>query len=387
MRMRKSIFIAALFIAGSTATLAAYFHRQSKPSALRPLKMADQGVLRHDPSASAEGINILTTFSGKPNCEVFDNEGKRLGVIPGNYCLLLPGFGFVSLQKNELVAVSPSADVLWSKTFTAPHHDLTASLARREIAVLDLSLFDYDRQHPRVKSNDIYILDWSGSEKFRWRERDHVEELKALQAPREFLYPTPGKDSDFEFSHMNSVQIIEAGFERTWGPAFREGNLLVSLGSTDSMVVIDRATGEIVWSFREKDYYGMIHSARLTPDGLIVYFKNHAPGQANNVSQDEFHERSEVAMIGPGDTKPRWSFAADSPDVFYSHPFGHVEPLPNGDFLVTDNPWGGRAFELTREKKIVWEWTVSPIEGGRPKIYQVIRVPKGPVQELLSALQ
>ena len=56
-----------------------------------------------------------------------------------------------------------------------------------------------------------------------------------------------------------------------------------------------------------------------------------------------------------------------------------MEELPNGNFLVTDNPGKhGHAFEVTRDKEVVWEW-VNPYRSsdGKPlETYQVLRLPR-----------
>jgi hypothetical protein len=73
---------------------------------------------------------------------------------------------------------------------------------------------------------------------------------------------------------------------------------------------------------------------------------------------------------------------------------GSVQPLPNGNMLVTEAE-KGRVFELTRDKQIVWEFyhpekqneTNSQDKkkwGQRQEIYRMIRYPKAMIEPFLE---
>ena len=55
-----------------------------------------------------------------------------------------------------------------------------------------------------------------------------------------------------------------------------------------------------------------------------------------------------------------------------------MEELPNGNLLITDNPKrGGRAFEMTLDKEVVWEWANTHFDdnGKRTEVFRVKRLP------------
>ncbi|MHC4470632.1 MAG: arylsulfotransferase family protein [Planctomycetota bacterium] len=57
-----------------------------------------------------------------------------------------------------------------------------------------------------------------------------------------------------------------------------------------------------------------------------------------------------------------WSYQGDEAHPFYSMTCGTCQRLPNGNTLITESD-SGRAFEVTRDKEIVWEY-VSPYRSG-----------------------
>jgi hypothetical protein len=73
-------------------------------------------------------------------------------------------------------------------------------------------------------------------------------------------------------------------------------------------------------------------------------------------------EHSRVLEFDPFSQQIHWSFsgAADAP--FFTRTCGSVQRLSNGNTLITESD-AGRAFEVTRDKRIVWEF-VSPHRAG-----------------------
>jgi len=72
-----------------------------------------------------------------------------------------------------------------------------------------------------------------------------------------------------------------------------------------------------------------------------------------------------------------WSYEASPPSSFFTPSEGGCQPLPGGHVLVTDSS-KGRAFEVTRDRRIVWEYANPTLTAGgqrRSGIYRMIRVP------------
>ena len=73
----------------------------------------------------------------------------------------------------------------------------------------------------------------------------------------------------------------------------------------------------------------------------------------NGLEDRNGYRSSAVVEIDPSTGAEVWSYRAPH---FFSSTGGTQQSLPNGHFLVTSSR-GGRVFEVTREGRIVWQWT------------------------------
>jgi len=150
-------------------------------------------------------------------------------------------------------------------------------------------------------------------------------------------------------SHSNSIQELppnrwfDAGDER-----FRPGNILVSARNLNSIFIIDKPTGEVVWRYSEGlDHQHEAHMIERgnVREGQIILFNN---GLENLYA----YRRSLVQIIDPVEEKVGWEYGSE---FFFSTIGGTAQPLPGENILVTSGN-GGRAFEITPGGRIVWEW-------------------------------
>ena len=80
-----------------------------------------------------------------------------------------------------------------------------------------------------------------------------------------------------------------------------------------------------------------------------------------------------------------WEYRAPEPTDFYSGSRGSNQRLPNGNTLIADSD-SGRAFEVTSEGEIVWDYAVPHLddEGHRATIERAQRYPPALVRPLLE---
>jgi hypothetical protein len=215
------------------------------------------------------------------------------------------------------------------RTDDLPHHDVIG-LANGNVLVL--------AQETATRSDYLQEVDRAGRVVREWWPRDHLEDHFP---DRDRRYPDP--------THLNSLHELgpnrwfDAGDER-----FRPGNLLLSARNLDTVFVVERATGDIVWKHR--DALDFQHEALMVPRGvlgagLVVVF--------NNGTHDRnAYRRSQIRVVDPTDGRLVWEY---STPTFYTSVAGVQQVLPNGNLLVTSSE-GGRAFEITPAKEKVWEW-------------------------------
>jgi hypothetical protein len=97
---------------------------------------------------------------------------------------------------------------------------------------------------------------------------------------------------------------------------------------------------------------------------------------------NKFRDYSRVLEFDPLTLEVVWEYRLDKPGAgerkFFSVFLGSAQRLPNGNTLVTEGV-GGRVFELTPGKEIVWEYIspfVGPAPGGANAVYRAYRVPR-----------
>jgi hypothetical protein len=169
-------------------------------------------------------------------------------------------------------------------------------------------------------------------------------------------------------THLNSVDELPANSWYASGDSrFRPGNILLSARNLNAVFIIDRKTGDIVWSFDDGlDYQ---HAATMVPEGqigagLIVLFNN----GYNNIAA---YRRSSIMAIDPVAGKVVWDFSTDG---FYSSVAGSQVSLPNGNVLISSSE-GGRAFEVNLKGDLVWEW-IPPFLPMRVERYPLDHCPQ-----------
>ena len=219
-------------------------------------------------------------------------------------------------------------------TGAIPHHDVLR-LANGNTLVLVLK--------DGEKADTLLEVDRAGKVVWTWRALEH---LGALIPPR----PTHPND----ITHINSLQELP---ENPWHAAgdrrFRPGNLLMSARNLDTIFVVDRQSGEVVWWHKEgldRQHEALMNGTGLPAPGMIQVFNNRLRSFASD-------RQSELLELDPRDGSVVWKHRSPG---FFSPTGGLQQALPNGNVLVTSTR-GGRVFEVTRSGEIVWEW-VPPYE-------------------------
>lgn len=141
--------------------------------------------------------------------------------------------------------------------------------------------------------------------------------------------------------HTNTLQILDGSNEQR-SPAFRRGNLLISSPHMDTIAVIDPRQRRVVWAL--SGLWHFQHEPVLLPGGRLLILDNQSQGG-----------RSRVLEIDILTQRIVWSYEGDTAHPFFTEFNGSVQRLSNGDTLIVESD-GGRAFEVDRRKRIVWEF-------------------------------
>lgn len=129
----------------------------------------------------------------------------------------------------------------------------------------------------------------------------------------------------------------------------RDGNILASMRSISHVIIISRATGEIIWDVGP-DVLAQQHCANELENGNILIFDN---GAFRNGESIQFTRAIEIDRA----TKEIvWEYKDRSQLVNFFTPFmGSAQRLSNGNTLLCESAYG-RVFEVTSNGTVVWEY-------------------------------
>ncbi|MET9295313.1 aryl-sulfate sulfotransferase [Streptomyces sp. NPDC003077] len=187
-----------------------------------------------------------------------------------------------------------------------------------------------------VYADTIKEVDAEGRTLWSWRVSDHLDRAEYA------LHPAYARE---HWPLINAVLPLA------------DGNVLASLRSVSAVVVISRATGEILWR-TAPGTVSQQHNPTELPNGNFLVFDNGVFRPGHDVPY------SRVIEIERSSGKIVWEYHDPSREAFFAPFMGSAQRLPNGNTLVTDSP-AGRIFEVTAEGYLCWEYVVPHFGGYR----------------------
>lgn len=133
-------------------------------------------------------------------------------------------------------------------------------------------------------------------------------------------------------------------------------SVLISLRRTNTLIIVNMETKKVVWEWG-KDQISHQHDPQLLDNGNILLFDNGYRADSRYGQERKF---SRIIEVNPRIKKIVWEYDGSRPGSFAGLPLfspvgGFVQRLPNGNTLMVETNVG-RIFEVTYDKKIVWEY-------------------------------
>ncbi len=335
------------------------------------------GTTIHDPQRAQAGYTLFTV-AGVGITVLVDMDGtevRRWDTGSSYMVAPLPGGRVLAVTAAALRELDWDGVEVWryDSGECSLHHDVqrledgrTLALCRRPRTMPEIS-------DQVVIDDEILLIDRDGTLLQRWSTGEHFDQLGLTQAAVETIRTRGG-----DWAHTNSIQVIP---DNDLGdPRFAPGNILVSQRQTSLLFVIDRITGDVVWTQGQNDLFMGQHQARLLPRrlpgaGEILLFDN--GGYAGYPLAARLYSR--VFTFDPISGRVTWIYlGGDRKETrfqFFSPFMSGAQRLANGNTLICSS-WDRRLFEVTAGGDIVWEY-ISPYtdDGGARKIYRAYRLP------------
>ncbi|MEM7306365.1 MAG: arylsulfotransferase family protein [Planctomycetota bacterium] len=330
----------------------------------RPEPAEAAGASPAEPALVAPGLNVYADEVDRVLALDADGRTVHAWRIPGRsqveHALPLGGGRLLAVSVDQgVTAVDADSRVLWSRDLNA-HHDV-ARAANGTFLVPVWKEREYRGR--RVRFDQLVRLDPSGERLGAWDTFEHLDELQRLHPPLALdraAPPAAGDDAIYDYYHLNTVAPVPPNALGD-DARFRAGNLVLCFRNANLIVILERDTHELVWSYRPGTL-DMPHTPRVLPTGTLLIFDN---GRHRGWSR--------VIEVDPRDGRTVWSWQADPRPDFFSDVRGSCQRLSNGNTLICESE-RGRAFEVAPAGDVVWE-LVNPLErGGRPRrMYRFLR--------------
>ncbi len=166
-----------------------------------------------------------------------------------------------------------------------------------------------------------------------------------------------------DVTHLNHVEPFPARLQSGF---FGAGDVLVSLRNVNTVFVFDSGNDRIQWI--STGLFVRQHDPHFVDGNTISVFDN------NNVPAAGQPPQSRIVLVSAPDQTVTTYFAGTPERPFFTPILGRHQWLANGHLLVTDS-CSGRAFELDRNRELVW-WYVNYVEDDVVgAIQQVERIP------------
>jgi len=336
-----------------------------------------EGVTIHDPDAAQDGVNLVLS-AHRPEATLRDMAGnvlhtwsyefldvwpqalqffewqphksswRRVHVYPnGDLLAIFEGIGMIKLDVNSRL--------LWKRK-ARTHHDIFVDDAGH-IYTLSRKARPWPGMKGPVLEDFVLVLSPDG------------EELKKVSILDSFLASpysqivrnVPNMSDIF---HTNTIELLDGRLAEQL-PAFAAGNVLISVRNIDTVAVIDMEQQVVTWALA--GMWRRQHQPTVLENGNILVFDNlHRKGH------------SKVTEFNPVTQEVEWTFEGTADQPFDSSHSGSSQRLPNGNTLITESV-GGRAFEVTPDKRVVWEFVNPNRTGDHDELiavlFEVVRIP------------
>lgn len=319
---------------------------------------AADGVVLHD-RARATGGAFLVTDIPAARAELIDVDGAplhawaledadtlvRARLLPTGELLAIvkdraaPGLAAGKTGeelRRDLRCLDAEGRELWSAGYRI-HHDVRPTPGG-EFVALGMELRESDRGvEGRFRDDLILRLAADGSVV----QRLSLHAL-AVDAPDQLPLPPPPLRGDPY--HSNSIHWLDLPELAAGHPLAGGERVLVSIRDLDTIAVVDLAAGAITWTWGPGELQRQ-HEALPLADGRILVFDNGS----------DRRPYSRVLIVDPLRGAIDWSYTAKPRRSFYSKSRGVAQMLPGGNVLIVESN-DGRAFQVTPEGEIVWEY-------------------------------
>lgn len=322
-----------------------------------------KGVTIYDKGKAYNGLNLYISGHA-PEAILMDMEGNELHKWSYDFRRIWPDFKPADIhgsykywrrvhlfENGDLLAIfegigllklDKDSNLLWNFRGN-PHHDLFVDGNGKIYVLTRKAKMDprYSEEEP-ILEDFVTVLAPDGTE---------IKSVSILRALEDSYYAPILNKLEYvlkgpllrkgDILHTNTIELLDGKLANK-SAAFRKGNVLISIRQLDTICVVDLDTQSVVWAL--SGLWGKQHQPTILKNGHMLLFDNNGN-----------KGKSRIIEFDPFSQKVFWTYTGTADILFFSALCGSSERLPNGNTLISESDTG-RAFEITPDKTIVWEF-------------------------------
>ncbi len=324
-------------------------------------RTVQQGVTYYDRNKAYAGYTLFTPGFGYGDVWLIDMTGRfvhhwRMPYPPGAFGRLLPNGNLLYLCRitggplddfggsaAKLLEVDWNGNTVWQYDDVYLSHDFCRmkngnTMVIRWVAMpaeitkkVTGGLCGTEREGV-MWSDALREITPEGKVVWEWIGYEHMD------PDMDIICPLCGRA---RWANANSVFVLD------------NGDVLLSQRFTNTLIIIDKKTGDIKWRWGQGEV-AHPHDAQVLGNGNILAFDN---GMHRNCVHDFQATRSRIVEVNPETKEIVWEYEDEVPMNFYSFACSGCQRLPNGNTLICEAMMG-RIFEVTASGETVWEYVV-----------------------------
>ena len=286
---------------------------------------------------------------------------------------MLPNGHLVAIIKDVMILeLDWNSKLVWKAKLRA-HHDFARLSNGNTLVVSRRPLPNPWTNSGRLTCDILVELTPGNKVVWEWKVEEHAKEIARhvpLQIPPSTLFS--------DWPHINTIEVLPGGPAAKKDQRFKTGNLLFCGRHIDTIGVIDRQTGKVIWAWGPGELFGP-HMPTMLPNGHLLIYDN----GSNRSTQVRGYTR--IVELDPVTEKIMWEYKADPPKHFFSRARGSNVRLPNGNTLIAESD-PGRFFEVTPQGEMVWEFYNPDLHknGSRMALYRTLSYRRDLIDRLLK---
>lgn len=299
-----------------------------------------------------------------------------------NHNLLMKITPATGSTTQQMVEMDQSGNIVWQYTDAdgrTLHHDQTRLHNGNTLMACSFVITVPPVSDKPLTDDCLVVVDPTGKIVFTWQTTDHFDEFGFSDADKASIAANAG-----DWAHMNSAQEIPPN-PNSHDPRFKAGNYIVSYRHINMIIIIDPATGHIVWKADNVtigQHDPNIIASGLSGAGNVLVLDNGFADTNNNLGTVVARDFSRVLEINPFNFSLPYTYQATSSGFpfwwFYTPFIGSVQRLPTGNTIICEGDFG-RIFEVTPDNQIVWEYVNGIVGTGQvgtsSLVYRAHKVP------------